>query len=72
MTTKKLTISVRYNIWGNYACYVGRERTRTFANITDATFWVADKLQTGDFKLSATSYVLQQDVDSLINSLNRS
>lgn len=51
----KPTIRVVRNIWGNYVCYVGKERDRTTEEEFVAQQWLNDKMKEGAYKVSPTS-----------------
>lgn len=51
------TIKVLFNIWGNYCCFVGTERVKTFGNEFDAQQWLNEQYSTGNYKLSNKPYL---------------
>jgi hypothetical protein len=57
-------ISVKHNIWGNYACFIGKERVATFGEYYDAMTWLLENLDTELHVLSDKSYITKEDVDA--------
>lgn len=51
----KVTIKVVQNIWGNWACYIGRERVNTFGEQHVAQNWLNDKCREYPYVVSAKS-----------------
>jgi hypothetical protein len=63
---KPKKISVRHNIWGNYVCFIGKERVATFGERYDAMYWLLENLDTCLYVLSASSYITQDDIESYV------
>ena len=60
---KKPTVKVVQNIWGNYVCFVGKERVTDYGVAFDAKCWLATKIIKDGCKVSAKSDFSEADVE---------
>ena len=68
---KKRGIRVSCNIWGNYRGIVKNQTIFNTGELWDATHWLMELLDTGEYTLSDTSAVTQADVDAFRVEFNK-
>lgn len=58
----KSIVKVKRNQWGNYVCYIGRERDMDYGKEVDSVDWLSDKLDAGHL-ISKASDITLHDVN---------
>ena len=70
MSKQKITkIRVQFNIWGTYACFIGKTRVESLPSEFQAKFWLMEQLEVPFQEISDKSYFDFMDVALFENTL---